>query len=83
MSGLLKYLITNAAIKGGRKLAEGMEEEQEQELPPEQPPEPTPEQMTDPIQRAMYEEQMRKYLEWRRSQQPQQPQDTGLLNFEN
>ena len=74
MSGLLKYLLAQAAIKGGRAINEASQEEPE--APPERPPEPTPEQMADPIQRSMYEEQMRKYMEWERAQ------NTGLLNFE-
>lgn len=77
MNGLIKYLLARAAIKGGRELNEAAQEQEGPEAPPERPPEPTPEQMADPIQRSMYEQQMRKYMEW------EQAQKTGLLNFEN
>ena len=89
MSGLLKYLLAQAALKGGKLLNEEMNKPSEPSAPPERPEPLTEEQMADPIQLSMYEAKMKEYMEWEQAQQaqpqqpPQQPpQGTGLLTFE-
>ena len=82
MSGLIKYLLAQAAIKGGRAINEAMEEPQEPQEAP-QPPQPLTEaQKADPMQRSMYEAQMKKYMEWEQAQRAQMPQSGGLLDMQ-
>ena len=83
MSGLIKYLLAQAALKGGKKLAEGMDEEPQEPQEAPQPPQPLTEaQMADPMQRSMYEAQMKRYMEWEQAQRAQMPQPGGLLDMQ-
>ena len=71
MSGLIKYLLAQAAIKGGKKINEMMEEEPEQELPPPHPVEEgllsvlpaQPQPMSAEEQRAIIEEMRRRTMQ--------------------
>ena len=76
---LLKFILGKNAIKAAKEFFE--EDQPQQPQPPERPEPLTEAQMADPIQRSVYEANMKNYMEWEQAQMAQQPQPSNLLNL--